>query len=102
MKYAAMALSLILMASTVQANTVSCREIRIEDPCKVAPCSVPTEITVCDPFTCCEVKLTVCMPKGCVVCPEVTRHGRKVKYDFGKYEVEIHFSRKNITIDYDD
>ena len=90
---------------------VICRTIRIEDPENIAPCAVPTQITVCDPYTCKEVTLTVCMPpqavKSCcrpakIVRAEISRRGRKVKYDHGKYEVEIHFSRHGIVIDYDD
>ena len=90
---------------------VICRTIRIEDPENISPCAVPTKITVCDPYTCKEVTLTVCMPpqaaKSCcrpvkIVRAEISRRGRKVKYDHGKYEVEIHFSRRGILIDYDD
>lgn len=100
-------------AGTVAHNCcqpVVCRPIRIEDPDHIAPCAVPTQITVCDPYTCKEITLTVCMPpqiKECcgqvkVVKAEISRRGRKVKYDYGKYEVEIHFSRRGIVIDYDD
>ena len=85
----------------VKTTCCKVRTVKIKDPCKVAPCSVATEITVCDPYTCKNVKLTVCLPKNGCLKKSTSRSGRKVTYDYGKYEVEIHFRKSGITIDYD-
>lgn len=84
-------------------TAVVCRPIRVKDLRKVAPCSVPTEIVVCDPITCCNVSLTVCMPPTCCsVEPRKSLFGRRLTYDLGKHRVQIKFTRREIIVDYDD
>jgi len=88
-----------------------CRRIWVTDSTHVDPCAVPTEITVCDPFTGCNVKLTVCMPQNvqptcdcdCNPCvqPRISRNGKRIQYGCGRYRVDIHISRRGIRVDYD-
>jgi len=66
--------------------------VAVQDPC-YDPCS-------CGPPQC--VYVLICVPPcGCERI-KVSRHGRKVKYDYGKYEVEIKSKRGVIYVDYDD
>ena len=79
-----------------------CRPVRVKDLRKVAPCSVPTQIIVCDPITCRNVCLTVCMPPACcAVEPRKSISGRKLTYDLGKHQVQVKFTHHEIVIDYD-
>lgn len=78
-----------------------CRPIRVKDLHNVAPCSVPTEIVVCDPITCCNVSLMVCMPPACCVVQKESHGGRRLTYDLGEHQVQVKFLRNEVVIDYD-
>jgi len=86
--------------------------VRYKDECKMAPCAVPQIVFVKDPCLsgprnrCCEpqcVAVQICVPP-CSTCPPKVvcrRGGEYVRYDFGKYAVEIRSRRGCITVDYD-
>jgi len=78
-----------------------CRPVRVKDLHNVAPCSVPTTIVVCDPVTCCNVSLVVCMPPACCVVQKESLGGRRLTYDLGKHQVQVKFLRNEVVIDYD-
>ncbi len=70
--------------------------VSIKDPCwKPDPCSCECQVAPC-------VLVKICVPPG--GCPKVrvTRNGSKVKYDYGKYEVEITSRNGEVKVDYDD
>ena len=56
------------------------------------------DCTACGPQC---VYVEICVPPG---CPEikVSRGGRKVKYDYGDYKVEIESKDGVVFVDYDD
>ncbi len=70
--------------------------VSIKDPCwKPDPCSCKCQVAPC-------VLVKICVPP--CGCPKVrvTRHGSKVKFDYGKYEVEITSRNGVVKVDYDD
>jgi len=92
--------------------------VEIEDPENIAPCAVPKIIMVPDPCAChnpcgcCEVKcvaVKICVPPpnpcACGCRHEVVKckkGGRKQKYDYGKYSVEVTVKDGYVKVDYDD
>ncbi len=87
--------------------------VEVEDRHNIHPCAVTKIISILDPCAC-DNRCSCCGPKCVLVkicvppcgCPKikVTRHGRKVKYDYGKYTIEIKSSKRKgiIEVDYDD
>ncbi len=91
--------------------------VKYKDLHNIAPCAVPLIVQVpdpcqpkcnpCDPCVPCPkprcVNVKICVPQTCCP-PKITRrHGGKyVKYDYGKYEVEIRVKKGYIVVDYDD
>ena len=70
--------------------------VSIKDPCwKPDPCSYECQVAPC-------VLVKICVPP--CGCPKVrvTRNGSKVKFDYGKYEVEISSRNGVVKVDYDD
>ena len=70
--------------------------VSIKDPCwKPDPCSCECQVAPC-------VLVKICVPP--CGCPKVrvTRNGSKVKFDYGKYEVEISSKNGIVKVDYDD
>lgn len=97
--------------------------VEVEDRHNIHPCAVTKIVSVMDPCpqTCntgcgtCDScnSCGSCCPPGCVFvqicvppcgCPEVkvSRRGKKVKYDYGSYEVEIYSDDGVVKVDYDD
>jgi hypothetical protein len=86
--------------------------VRYKDECRMAPCAVPQIVFVKDPCLsgprnrCCEprcVAVQICVPP-CSTCPPKVvcrRGGEYVRYDFGKYAVEIRSRRGCVIVDYD-
>jgi hypothetical protein len=73
--------------------------VMVKDPCKVPcdpcnPCATPAPRCVA---------VQICVPPCSPCPPKVTcrRGGEYVKYDFGKYRVEIRSRRGCVTVDYD-
>lgn len=90
--------------------------VRYKDERNIAPCAIPQIVMVkdpckapCDPCTPCAtpaprcVAVQICVPPCSPCPPKVTcrRGGEYVKYDFGKYRVEIRSRRGCVTVDYD-
>jgi hypothetical protein len=85
--------------------------VKYKDKCKIAPCAVPMVVLVkdpcakrCDPCaTPACVAVEICVPPCSTCPPKVTcrRDGEYVKYDFGKYRVEIRSRNGVVKVDYD-
>jgi hypothetical protein len=101
--------------------------VEYEDLDHIHPCAVPTVVQVLDPCTeeddhhCCLfghhrhhggcdacqacgprcVLVKICVPPGCPKI-KVSDKGRKVKYDYGDYKVEIESEDGVVSVDYDD
>jgi hypothetical protein len=85
--------------------------VKYSDRDNVHPCAVSMVVSVADPCqchnpcSCCTpscVNVQICVPP--CGCPQVktSRHGHKVTYDYGKYEVEIESKDGVVSVDYDD
>lgn len=85
--------------------------VEVEDPDNIHPCAVPKIIMVPDPCArwnpcrrcappCVAVK--ICVPPCVCEEIEIKRGGRKHKYDYGEYEVEVKVERGYVKVDYDD
>jgi len=91
--------------------------VKVDDPHHIHPCAVPMVIQVPDPCQrrCCDpcdpcsqccgpqcVNVQICVPP--CGCPKIkTRDdGRYVKYDYGKYRIEITSRNGRVKVDYDD
>ncbi len=78
------------------------------DERKIAPCAVPMIVAVpdpCAPKDCCKprcVYVKICVPP--CGCPKVRVYKvlKKVRYDYGRYAVDITWRRGRIRVDYDD
>jgi len=95
--------------------------VKVEDRDHIHPCAVPTVVQVLDPCTvddhhglfhrhhvaACDacgpqcVYVEICAPPGCPKV-KVSRNGRKVKYDYGDYKVEVESKDGYVEVDYDD
>lgn len=88
--------------------------VKYKDSRNIAPCAVSQVVFVKDPCPVCDpcnpcaapkcVAVEICVPP-CTPCPpKVTckRGGEYVKYDYGKYAVEITSRKGVVTVDYDD
>lgn len=94
--------------------------VKVKDPDHIHPCAVPKMVKIVDPCwkpckpkcgccqtTCCPppppcVYVKICVPPcGCerVKC---SKNGRRVKYDYGKYSVEVESRNGQVVVDYDD
>ncbi len=91
-------------------------KVRYKDAKNIAPCAVPQIVMVkdpcppqCDPCNPCAIPETrcvavqICVPPCSACPPKITcrRGGEYVKYDFGKYRVEIRSKKGCVTVDYD-
>jgi hypothetical protein len=96
--------------------------VKYEDLDHVHPCAAPTVVQVVDPCSnyghhglfghhrgvpACDacgpqcVYVQICVPPGCPKI-KVERNGRKVKYDYGDYKVEVTSKDGYVEVDYDD
>lgn len=87
--------------------------VKYRDERKIHPCAVPMVVMVqdpcwredrcnpCDTPKC--VAVQICVPPCSVCPPKVTcrRNGAHVRYDFGKYAVDIRSHRGVVMVDYD-
>ena len=91
--------------------------VEIDDADEMHPCAVSKIIMVPDPCACKDacgccapkcVAIKICVPPACeCACgdtPKITcKHdGRKQKYDYGKYSVEIEVKDGYVEVEYDD
>ena len=89
--------------------------VKYKDLDEMAPCAVPMVVQVkdpchtCDPCDCCCkpkcVNVKICVPK-CVPCGhpviKCNKDGTRVRYDFGKYAVDVRVKKGYIEVDYQD
>ena len=87
--------------------------VEYEDLHNIHPCGVPAIVQVPDPCACscghCNaccapqcVSVQICVPPCSCADIKVRKDGRYVKYDYGKYEVEIKVRDGYVKVDYDD
>ena len=85
--------------------------VKVEDRHNIHPCAIPKIVMVPDPCACCDpcgccapkcVAIQICVPPcGCV--DHTCKHdGRKQRYDYGKYAVDITVKNGYVKVDYDD
>jgi len=83
--------------------------VKYKDLDEMAPCAVPKIIAVQDPCpnpcSCCGpqcVYIQICVP-ACG-CEQVSsrKHGTRVRYDYGKYAVDVRVKNGYIEVDYQD
>ncbi|QDU43599.1 hypothetical protein Mal52_20750 [Symmachiella dynata] len=88
--------------------------VKVKDPHHIHPCAVPTIIQIADPCPkkCCDpcgeccaspcVNVQICVPP--CGCPKIKtrRNGHYVKYDYGKYRIEVTSRNGKVIVDYDD
>lgn len=83
--------------------------VRYKDLHEMAPCAVPKIIAVKDPCAnpnnCCGpqcVYIQICVPScGCELI-SCRRNGDRIRYDYGKYAVDVRIKRNHIEVDYQD
>ena len=73
----------------------------------IAPCAVPTVIQVPDPCNkdaCCKtcVNVQVCVPPCEPHKVKITRDGKNVRYDYGKYAVNVRSIGNHVVVHYED
>lgn len=83
------------------------QNVKYRAPRNIAPCAVPTIIQVPDPCNkdaCCKtcVNVQVCVPPCDPHKVRVTRDGRNVRYDFGKYAVSVRSIGNHVVVHYED
>lgn len=72
--------------------------VKYEDLKRRHPCAIP--MTVCVDTVCGPVLVDICVPPH--TCPPEIKHKRrKIVYDFGDYEVDIHDRKDHLVVDYD-
>jgi hypothetical protein len=104
-----------VQGAPVQGTPIALYEcVKYKDLCNIAPCAVPLVVTVKDPCAVCDpcnpcaapkcVAVQICVPPCSECPPKITckRGGEYVKYDYGKYRVEITSRKGVVTVDYDD
>ena len=77
--------------------------VKYKDQRNIHPCAVSKIVQIADPCNpaCC-IAIEICVPPCACECVSVSKCGTRVKYDYGKYEVEITSRRGRVTVDYDD
>lgn len=83
--------------------------VKYEDRDNIHPCAVPIIVPVqdpcADPCKSCGpqcVYVEICVPPHCTPEIKYSKGGRKVKYDYGEYTVELESKRGVVYVDYDD
>ncbi len=97
----------VFVDPVVYTGTVFTR-VKYTDVHEKSPCAQPKLIMVKNPCAdegCCEpamVCIEICVPTS--GCEEVTcrRFGNRIRYDYGKYAVDVRIRRDHIQVDYQD
>jgi hypothetical protein len=77
--------------------------VKYEDKDNVPKCAVPTVVSIPDPCVpgCCRY-IEICALPDCEPRIHTSPSGRKIQYDYGSFEVEIHNRSKVVVVNYDD
>jgi len=83
--------------------------VKYKDLDEMAPCASPKIIAVkdpcaCDDCCCCTpacVYIKICVPCGCEVVT-CSKNGDRIRYDYGKYAVDVRVKKGYIEVDYQD
>jgi len=85
--------------------------VKYTDTHEIAPCAVPKIISVLDPCACSDpcsccgpkcVYVKICVPPCACEDVKVRRHGKRIRYAYGKYAVDVRVKRDHIQVDYQD
>ena len=81
---------------------------KYKDLDEMAPCASPKIIAVKDPCACHDsccappcVYIKICVPCGCEVVT-CSKNGDRIRYDYGKYAVDVRVKKGYIEVDYQD
>ena len=79
------------------------RNVKYRDERKMHPCAVPTIVQVPDPCNpCCCVNIQICAPPcECLCVRRGGLLGRKIVFDYGKYQVDVRNRNGCLIVDYD-
>ncbi len=104
-QYSGPVTALPVMASTVEVY----QNVKYRRERNIAPCAQPIIVQIPDPCArksaCCPtpcVNVQICVPQCGCPCVKVTRCGDKVRYDYGKYAINVISARGRVIVDYDD
>jgi hypothetical protein len=84
--------------------------VKYKDLNEMAPCATPLIIEVKDPCACHDacgcctppcVHVKICVPCGCPVIT-CSKNGDRIRYDYGKYAVDVRVKKGFIEVDYQD
>lgn len=82
--------------------------VKYKDLDEMAPCASPKIIAVKDPCACHDsccappcVYIKICVPCGCEVVT-CSKNGDRIRYDYGKYAVDVRVKKGYIEVDYQD
>jgi hypothetical protein len=81
--------------------------VKYKDLDEMSPCAMPKIIAVKDPCDdgCCGPKcvyIQICVPTcGCELI-SCKRNGDRIRYDYGKYAIDVRVKRNHIEVDYQD
>ena len=85
--------------------------VKYKDCDEMSPCAQPKIIAVKDPCACYDpcsccgpkcVYIQICVPTcGCELI-SCKRNGDRIRYDYGKYAVDVRIKRDHIEVDYQD
>ena len=94
---------------TIVGNAYECvgiplyRNVRVIQRRNIHPCAVRKVVSVPDPCNpCCCVYIEICVPPCACECVTVNRRGDKVRFDYGRYAVDVTSRRGRLLVDYDD
>jgi hypothetical protein len=96
-------------AETAPAVELYCN-VKYKDLNEMAPCATPLIIEVKDPCACHDVcgccappcvHIKICVPCGCPVIT-CSKNGDRIRYDYGKYAVDVRVKKGYIEVDYQD
>jgi hypothetical protein len=76
--------------------------VSVEDRDNLPACAVPIVISIPDPCLpgCCRY-IEICVPPDCEPRISSSPSGRKIEYDYGRFEVEIYNRSRYVVVNYD-
>ncbi|MFO1095144.1 MAG: hypothetical protein U0992_17830 [Planctomycetaceae bacterium] len=77
--------------------------VKVEDRHNIPECAVPIVISIPDPCQpgCCRY-IEICALPDCKPVVTTSPSGRKIEYDYGRFEVEIYNRSRYVVVNYDD
>ena len=79
------------------------QNVKVEDRDNIPACAVPIVVAIpdrCNPGCCRYIE--ICVPPDCEPHISTSPSGRKIEYDYGRFEVEIYNHERYVVVNYDD